>query len=285
MQIIVALVVCAVLVYLYIKYFKKLRCGNMLCITGGIKTGKSLLSVRQSVQLVKSQRRKVWIYNNILRYLAYPFYAFKTKGKLKAKRLRPLLYSNIPLGVPFVPVTDKLLKREEKPVPGSVCYICEASLVADSMTYKDALLNEELLLFNKLWGHASKGGYLIYDTQSICDNHYAVKRCLNTYFYIHHNVKGLFFVYLWLREERFSEDGAVSNVYNEDVEDTLKLHIVPKSVFKLYDRYCYSVLTDHLPSKGVSDEVKKPVSLKSDTIVSFKKYQTIFKKEGDLHEK
>lgn len=257
----------------------------MICITGGIKTGKSLLAVRQSVQLVKSQRRKVWWWNNFFRYVAFPFYAFKTKGKLKEKKPYPLLYSNIPLGVAYVPVTEALLKREEKPVEGSVCYICEASLVADSMSFKDALLNEELLLFNKLWGHASKGGYLIYDTQSICDNHYAVKRCLNTYFYIHHNLKGLFFMYLWLREERFSEDGSTKNTYDADVEETLKLHIVPKSVFKLYDRYCYSVLTDHLPAKSEADEVKKPSTMKANDIVSFKQYKTIYRKGVNKHEK
>ncbi len=253
----------------------------MICITGGIKTGKSLLAVRQATQLIKVARMKVWLWNNVLRYVAYPFYAIKTKGKLKEKKERPLLYSNIPLGMPYVPMTQELLKREEKPVPMSVAYVCEASLVADSMSYKDALLNEELLLFNKLWGHASKGGYLIYDTQSIQDNHYAVKRCLNSYYYIHHNFKGLFFMYLWFREERFSEDGASTNVYSGEVDDVLRLHIVPKSTFKLYDRYCYSAFTDHLPSKSSADEVKKPKSMKANEVISFKVYRTLFKKGSD----
>lgn len=281
MEIIIALVICAILIFVYIKYFKKLRCGNMLCITGAVKTGKSLLSVRQATQLVKSQRMKAWLWNNVFRYVLYPFYAFKTKGKLKDKVPRPLLYSNIPLGVPYVPVTEKLLRREEKPVQGSVCYICEASLVADSMSYKDPMLNEELLLFNKLWGHASKGGYLIYDTQSICDNHYAVKRCLNSYFYIHHNLKLPFFMVLFIREERFSEDGAAINTYNEDVEETLKIHVVPKKVFKYYDRYCYSSFTDHLPCASAADQIVKPETMKAEKIVSFKQYKTLFKKGSD----
>lgn len=279
----VFLIVLAILfvigIVIYVKWFKPIRMGNMICVTGGIKTGKSLLCVRQAKQLIFHQRVKVFLFNHLFRYLAYPFYGFRTNWKLKAKLPRPLLYSNIPLNVPYIPVTKELLERKEKPVQGSVCYICEASLVADSMTFQDKILNEELLLFNKLWGHASKGGYLIYDTQSIADNHYAVKRCLNSYIYIHHMVKIPFFCLMWLREDRYSDDkNGAQSVYTEDVEEKLLFHIVPKSTFYLYDRYCYSVLTDDKPYQD--KEKKKPNSLKATFIVSFKNYLTL-KKDGE----
>lgn len=267
------------LIVFYVKYLKKIRCGNMICITGGIKTGKSTLSVRQATQLLFSQRLKVWVYNYIIRFGCYPFYCWFRRFKLLDKKDRPLLYSNIPLRIPYVPITEELLKREEKPVPRSVAYICEASLVADSMSYKDPIMNEELLLFNKLWGHASKGGYLIYDTQSITDNHYAIKRCLNTYLYIHHAIKIPFFVIMFIREERYSEDKQTINTYGEDVEKTMMIHLVPKKTWKLFDCYCYSVLTDNLPCATKNDEViiKKRQDLKARKIVSFKDYFTIQK--------
>lgn len=271
----ILIAIAVILIVIYCKWFKKIRCGNMICITGGIKTGKSTLSVRQALQLVKSQRIKVWLHNNILRYLLYPFYAPFNKGKIKPKKERPELYSNIPLKVDYKPITKEFLERKERPVYGSVAYICEASLVADSMTYKDPILNEELLLFNKLWGHSSKGGYLIYDTQSIQDNHYAVKRCLNSYIYIHHTVKGLFFVYMWLREERYSEDSSTVNAYTEDVEEKLKLHIVPKSVWRKFDCYCYSCLTDEKPIGEETKQKKKIRDLKARKIISFKEYKTL----------
>lgn len=270
--IIAAAVIWAVI---YIKWFKKIRCGNMICITGGIKTGKSTLSVRQAIQLVGSQRRKTWLFNHVFRYILLPFYGPFTQWKIKPKKERPALYSNIPLKVDYIPITTDLLERKERPIYGSVAYICEASLVADSMTFKDPLLNEELLLFNKLWGHASKGGYLIYDTQSIQDNHYAVKRCLNSYIYIHHAVKGLFFIYMWLREERYSEDKTSVNTYAEDIETTLKLHIVPKRTWRKFDAYCYSALTDDKPVSAVRMIGKKMKDLKARKIVSFKKYMTL----------
>lgn len=267
--------IAIVFLVVYLKYFKKIRCGNMVCITGGIKTGKSTLSVRQAIQLIRAQRFKVWLHNNILRYALYIFYAPWNKWKVKPKKERPELYSNVPLKVDYKPITKALLERKERPIYGSVAYICEASLVADSMTYKDDTLNEELLLFNKLWGHSSKGGYLIYDTQSIKDNHYSVKRCLNSYIYIHHTIKGLFFVYMWIREERYTEDNSAVNTYSEDVEEKLKLHIVPKSTWRKFDCYCYSALTDDKP---VNEEIQKKnetKSLKAKNIVSFKNYKTI----------
>lgn len=269
------------LLIVYIKYFKYIRCGNMICITGGLKTGKSWLGVAQSIQLLNSQRFKVCIvYNVIYRKGFYLLYALKTKGKIKQKKEKPMLYSNIPLNVEYIPITKDLLQRMERPIYNSVCYICECSLVADSMTYKDALLNEELLLFNKLWAHSSKGGYLIYDTQCISDNHYAVKRCLNSYFYIHHTIKipllpwGIMF----LREERFSEDGNIQNNYEEDVEKTLMIHFVSKKYWKVYDRYCYSVLTDGKPKSNNIKAKNKKRNLKANEIVSFKTYLTI---QGD----
>lgn len=252
----------------YVKYFKKIRCGNMVLFSGGIKTGKTTLSVRQCLQLIFWQRVKVLIiYNYFLRFLKQAF-----SKKYLPKKERPLLYSNIPLKVKYVPVTKALLLRQEKPVEKSVCYMSEASLIADSMTYKDPLLNEELLLFNKLWGHASKGGYLIYDTQSVSDNHFAIKRCLNSYFYIHHCIKVPFFVIMFIREERYSEDSI--NTYGEDIEKSMMVHIVPKSVWRKFDCYCYSALTDDKPSMKQENQ-RIAEDLKAREIVSFKDYKTL----------
>lgn len=273
MQWIIIILLC-ILLFFYLKYSKAIRCGNMICITGGIKTGKTALSVRQAKQLHNRAILQWWLKKYIIRYILFPFYGFKTNWKLLEIPPKPLLYSNIPLKWKHVPVTKELLQRKEKPVPKSICYLCEASLIADSMTYKDPILNEQLLLFNKLWGHASKGGYLIYDTQSVGDNHYAVKRCLNSYIYIHHTIKIPFFMVMFIREERYNEDNQTSNIYGEDIENTLKIHLVPKSIWKKYDCYCYSILTDNKPCKTTNDEIKA-TNLKANNIVSFKEYKTL----------
>lgn len=285
----IALFFIGFVIYLWIKYVKYIRCGNMICITGGIKTGKSLLAVRQAYQLHRSQVFKYYVYNYFERFLPLLWLPYSLKCLIK-KRLpfkpkqteKPLLYSNIPLGCPHVLITKELLERKKRFNFGSVCYICEASLVADSMTYTDKFLNEELLLFNKLFAHETHGGFLIYDTQSIQDNHYAVKRCLCSYFYIHHSFKGLFFHWMFIREERFTEGTNAVNTYDEDVESQLRIHLVPKSTYKLYDRYAYSVLTDH---HDVVADLNKPINLKANDIVSFKTFLTIAKELHEINEK
>lgn len=77
----------------------------------------------------------------------------------------------------------------------------------------------------------------------------------------------------------------MSNDFNEDVEETLQLCIVPKRVWKLYDRYCYSVLTDHLPlvtevKRAPKRKIGRRLDLKARDIISFKKFKTVTVKRG-----
>ena len=112
--------------------------------------------------------------------------------------------------------------------------------------FKDMDINERLLYFNKLIGHETRGGGIIYDTQAIQDCHYAIKRSISSYIWIHHNIKIPFFILVYVREMFYSEDNSSVNVFNEDVEETLLRIIVPKSIWKKFDAYCYSKLTDDL---------------------------------------
>lgn len=97
----------------------------------------------------------------------------------------PLFYTNISVaGVRFVPVTLDILYRRVRVARKSVMFLSETSLIADSMTVKDALLNEEINVFFKLYGHESHGGKCIIETQNVLDNHYAIKRCLTFYYNI-----------------------------------------------------------------------------------------------------
>lgn len=188
----------------------------------------------------------------------------------------PLLYSNIPLAVPYVPLTKALLLRKKRFVYHSVIYISEASLVSNSMAFSDSAENERILLFYKLIGHELRGGNLIIDTQSISDVHYGLKRSISNYFYIHH-MRKLFilpFAIAYIKESRYSEDGSTVNVETEDTEVYLKRILIPIKVWKVFDSYTYSYMTDDLPVTDLvipgSDE------LRTKKIVSFNKYSTLY---------
>lgn len=257
------LLVLALVVFVILtRKFKKPKIACVALVTGGVKAGKSTFSLALALSKYKSQVRKVK-FANFFRRL------FRREPLEK-----PLLYSNVPLACDYVPLTDDLLLRKQRFVYRSVIYAQEASLIADSQLIKNLDINQQLLLFNKLIGHETKGGYLIYDTQSINDNHYAVKRCLSEFFYVHDTVKFLPFVLLvHVRELRYSDDSQELNIYDSDIEDSLKTVMISKRVWKKFDAYCYSVLTDHLPIANNVVEGKQLPDLKARKIVSFRKYK------------
>ena len=249
--------------YLIFKYTKIPKIGSVCMVNGTVKGGKTLLCVYLVNRLYNIQKLKYFIKRIVC------------KIKKKEKPEKPLLYSNIPLKIKgYTPITKEHLERKVRFPFGSVIYLCESSLVADSMTYKNDELNEQLLLFNKLIGHETHGGYLIYDTQSIDDNHYAVKRCMSNYLYIHSCVKWLPFVCVLRVREMLYMGGAdnITNIVQTDAEDDLKMIIVPKSIWRKYDRYCYSVLTD---DKEIVSHETIVDDLKAREIISFKEFKTI----------
>lgn len=256
------LVIGLIVVMVLTRKFKKPKISCMALVTGGVKAGKSTFSCALALSKYKSQVRKVRFANFFRRIFRKELFE------------KPLLYSNVPLNCEYVPLTDDLLLRKQRFVYRSVIYAQEASLIADSQLIKNLDINQRLLLFNKLIGHETKGGYLIYDTQCINDNHYSVKRCISEYFYIHDTIKWIPFILLChVRELRYSDDGQEINVYEGDVEESMRTVLVSKRVWKMFDAYCYSVLTDHLPVASDVVEGRELSDLKARKIVSFRKYK------------
>ena len=237
--------------------FKVPKIGSMALFSGGVKCGKTTLAVATALSEYRARCRKVKRVNFFRKIFKKPLLEM------------PLLYSNIPLSVPYVPVTEDLLLRKKRFAYNCVVYIGEASLVADSQMVANMVLNERLLLFNKLIGHETKGGCLIYDTQCVSDCHYSIKRCLSEYIYVHHLVKWIpFFLIAYVQECRYSDDNSTITAQSEDVENTLRKVIFRKKVWKTFDCYCYSSFTDDLP---VEDKVVNATTLKAGNIVSFRK--------------
>lgn len=250
---------------LYWFVLRKFKVPKLLAITvftGGVKVGKSAVSLYFAI---KTYKRKV---------RSWRFQCFMCKLLRREKPEKPLFYSNIPLrGMDYCPITKDHLLRKVRFNYKSVVYFDEMSLVADSMLgmVKDGKVNDELLLFFKLFGHATHGGNCFVNTHCITDLHYALRRCTSTYFYIHHLGWFPFVRIPLIREEKYSEDGTTVNAYNDDVEDSMRRVLMLASVFKKYDCYCYSVFTDDLPTRNEILHHDKHDSLKADHIISFRR--------------
>lgn len=261
MILVVIVVLCVALFFLLRLWHshKTPKVGSLALVTGGVKTGKTTFAVHLAL---KNYKRA------LLRWRILSFLSFINK---KWKNMeKPLLYSNIPLTCDYVPVTRDMLLRKVRFNYKSVILLSEASLVADSQLIKLPEVNSNLLLFCKLIAHETKGGMLVLDTQSISDLHYGFKRCLSEYFYIHHIFKFLpGYIVAWICEQRYSDDGSVISSQEGDVEETLNWFLIPKRVWKVFDCYTYSALTDKLlPVTNVMRN--KRDDLKSKRIVSFR---------------
>ena len=227
------------LYFAYRKNFKTLKLPSVCLVTGGVKTGKSLLSVKLSMQAYRKAHRKWFFASRILhRKVEEPLYytnVYTTFGNGKKPHK---LDSRIRR------VTLESLLRQERFAYKSVIYIQEASLMADNMDFKNVDRNIDLSLFAKLIAHETRGGQLYLDTQSVLDVHYAFKRVSSTFLFIQKNVNfGLFHV-LYVREMINQENGV--NNFTDDVDETTRKVLIPFWWHYRYDRYEYSYLTDSL---------------------------------------
>lgn len=235
------------LYFAYRKNFKILKVPSVCLITGGVKTGKSLLSVKLSIKDFKKRHRKWWFATHIL----------------KKKLEEPLYYTNVLISFGnikyylkhegkkhrldrcIVRIDLKHLMRIVRFNYKSVIYIQESSLMSDSMDFNNQDRNVELSLYNKLIAHETRGGALYYDTQSPLDNHYSMKRVCSTYFFIQKNLNFLLFHVLYVRELINQENGV--NDFTDDVDTTTRKVLIPFWYHHKYDRYEFSYLTDDLP--------------------------------------
>lgn len=220
---------------------KKLKMLVLPCVTfvsGAPKTGKTALSLYLA--------RKKYVGNLIKWHLGKPiFWLFK--HSLKDYPLKPMFYSNIPVSFLHNPITADIIFMRHKVPKKSVFFFDEASLLADSQLFKDGKLNMDLLMFFKTIGHTTYGGACFLNSQVIGDCHYAIKRVLGSYLYIHHTATFPLISICKVREMVFSDDGQVGNQVTEDLDLSMRNVLILNRVFKWYDKFGLSTLVDDKP--------------------------------------
>lgn len=255
------ILICVALFFVrkFLGRFKIPKTGCLVPINGGVKSGKSTVSCAVVYANYKRSLRSIKFANffrRLFRKEPFPL---------------PVIYSNVPLNLDYVPVTRDMLLLNVKPIRGSVMYLQEASLLADSQLIKDKDVNNQLLLFFKLCGHV---GYksVVLDTQQISDIHYSIKRSASQCFYVRSLVKWIpFFLIAEVLEYTYSEDGSIIFAQNKDMDEIVKKVLIRKSIWKKFDAYAYSSIVDNKPF-APSNIIKKGSlkDLKVNEIVSFR---------------
>lgn len=262
MKIILIILLVILFLWIYNKFmakFKFPKVGSLAVVTGGVKCGKSSFGLGLALSNYKRVHRR------------WKLRKFICKLFRKTIPEEPLLYSNIPLGVPYVELDDDLINRRKRFRYGSVIFVDEANLLADSMSFSDKSQNERIAIFSALIGHETKGGLLIYTCHNIERLHYGIRDTASQYFYIHSLTKWIpFFVIANVRERVIGED--TLNVETKDVELSLRKVILKKSVWKKFDSYAYSILTDTKEVKSEIIDGSKLKDLKVRKFLSFKNW-------------
>ena len=93
----IILIILVIVYFVWLRKFKVPKVGSLVLITGGVKCGKSTLSVHIVNKNIRRNRRVVKIKN---------FFRSVFRKELLEE---PLVYSNVPLNIPYVPITYDLL--------------------------------------------------------------------------------------------------------------------------------------------------------------------------------
>lgn len=235
----IIVIIAVVLLWLWLKPYI-ISYDTVLLFTGGLGSGKSLLSSEYALKLLRKNRFKVWWHN------------IKPWNWRAGKRWeKPLLYSSIPFRVSrrewAIKLTPDHLLLQRHIVPRSVCYLDELDSFANQFDFKlDNILNG----FNeycRLFRHYTRGGYLVTNTQASDNCVLQIRRRINTCLNLMH-FKKWFFIFYTVKIRNISLSEEIKTVEDENKEDSMstKFGILP--IFcKHYDTYCYSDRYDTVP--------------------------------------
>lgn len=270
--IILSVILAIVLYCIYRKNFKHPVVPCVCLVCGAPKVGKSLLCVKLALKDYKKRHLKWRVRRFFGKEEEEPLFYTNTAisfGNLKGKKPHKL-DANIRA------IELEHLLRLKRFNYASVVYIQESSFMADNQDVRSQERNAELSLFNKLYGHETKGGVLYYDTQSTFDNHYSIKRVVSNYFFVQKSLNFILFRVVYIREMINSDIG--QNNFEDDIDTTTRKVLVPRWYYHKYDRYYFSYLTDKCPKRA-----KKPVLYKGGLVSFNPLYRELsVKKKGDL---
>lgn len=205
---------------------------TVILFTGGLGSGKSLVSSSIALKLLKKNRFKVWWYN--------------IKPWHRKKKPKPLLYSSIPFRISrkewATQLTASHMLMTAQISPMSVVFVDEISLFLDQMTIKFPA-SDNVEEFATLFRHYTKGGYLVMNTQNSNKVNFHFRYCVNEALNLMHFKKWLPFLPLFytVRVRNISLADDIKTIEHDNKEDNMRLLFGFMPLFRRhYDTYCFS---------------------------------------------
>lgn len=245
---------------------KKFPMDTVVCLTGGLGTGKTLIAVNLAI---KEYRKRLLMWRLGL-------YDRRKGLKIEKKAEMPKLYSNIPILlkrpiyisrkiIPYKEYFSEVLTYEhilllDRIPEYSVILIDEVGQVADQYQYDNPFVMQDLQKFIRYYRHFVDGRLILTD-QSSSNIVVAIRRRINKIYNLHDFKRNWFFFFKVRVQELFIAEDVMStveqNVHNDyeyfygllPLKWLKFLDITRLLTYKKYDSRCYSVMYDDVVKK------------------------------------
>lgn len=221
---------------------------TVVAFTGGLGSGKSFLSVKTALKLLRKKRREVLFYN-----LFHP----------KKKKPRPVFYSSIPVEISkrekSVMLTAEHLTLQKHMILNSVVLIDEIGGFCSQFDYRveNSDLFEEFVRFFRHYVQ----GYLVVNDQCSENIVLQVRRRLNTVYNLMTFRRRFFGLIYTVHVRNISVSEEIKTIEEQNTEDNMRLLIGLMPLSRHYDSHCYSERYDAVP-EGEEHSYKRMKQLK-----------------------
>lgn len=272
------------LLFYYILDVYFIKMDTIICYTGGLGSGKSVLSDRTDHKLMK-RVTFLWIRRNIMIFIKN---RFRSKDNRKPYFLnKPQLYSSIPICYRrfwwskkewSIQLEYEHLLLIKKIIPMSVTFIDEIGSFASQFEFKNPNILDNFNEFIRLYRHYTLGGYLVCNDQCSDNIVLEVRRRINNVYNLckFRKIVIIPFVFsiFWVKCRNISISEEIKSIETNNKEDNMRnvFGIMPKRWE--FDTYCYSVRYNSVPY----EEEKTYDQLKTHDLLTYPKNERVKKK-------
>lgn len=241
-------IILIILIIIIIKHYI-IRYDTVIAFTGGLGSGKSLLSTKYAIRLLRKNSAKVWRHNYLWRWLPWNYKKF-------VKWQRPELYSSIPLRFRrtlfskkefSLELTDDHILLRSRLKNRSVVFIDEIGSYCNQYEYRNPNATGSFDEFVRLFRHYTKGGFLVVNDQCSENIVLTVRRRINTVFNLMHFRKWFGIIYT-VKVRNISVSEEIKTIEEQNAEDNMRTHFgLLLGMKKVYDTFCYSERYNSVP--------------------------------------
>lgn len=237
----IILIIAFIIIYKVLKPYIQ-QYDTVILYTGGLGSGKSLISSQMALRLLRKNRFKVKWHN---------FWHPKDKWE------KPQLYSNIAFRITksewALQLTPGHMLMESAIIPRSILFVDEICLFLDQFSIK-LPASETVEEFATLYRHYTQGGFLVMNTQNSNKVNFHFRYCVNSALNLSYFKRRLPYPlpFLWykVKVRNISLADDIKRIEEGNREDSMSNLFGLRPLLKHYDTYTYSIRYKSVPRRA-----------------------------------